>query len=104
MSKPNQKRRSRAGRMAALACVGALTLSGCDFDVYSLPLPGGADLGDNPYSVKVEFRDVLDLVPQSSVKVDDVTVGKVSDIDVKGYHAEVTLAVRGDVKLPDNAQ
>ena len=99
----NQSRRSRAGRMAAMACAGALALSGCDFDVYSLPLPGGADLGDEQYSVKVEFRDVLDLVPQSSVKVNDVTVGKVTDIEVDGYQAEVTLALRGDVDLPDNA-
>ncbi|HSE10379.1 MAG TPA: MCE family protein [Nocardioidaceae bacterium] len=99
----NQSRGSRVRRMAAMACVGALALSGCDFDVYSLPLPGGADLGDDPYTVKVEFRDVLDLVPQSSVKVNDVTVGKVSDIEVDGYHAEVTLALRDDVKLPDNA-
>lgn len=99
----NQSRRARAGRMAAMACAGALALSGCDFDVYSLPLPGGADLGDEQYSVKVEFRDVLDLVPQSSVKVNDVTVGKVTDIDVDGYQAEVTLALRGDVDLPDNA-
>ena len=83
--------------------VGALSLSGCDFSVYSLPLPGGAKLGDNPYTVKVEFRDVLDLVPQSSVKVDDVTVGRVDDIKVEGYHAEVTLKLRRSVKLPDNA-
>ena len=104
MRKSNQNRRPRVIRMAALACVGALALSGCDFDVYSLPLPGGADLGDHPYTVKVDFRDVLDLVPQSSVKVDDVTVGKVTDIALQGYHAQVTLALRGDVKLPDNAE
>ncbi|GAB2759612.1 MCE family protein [Nocardioides pakistanensis] len=95
--------RGRAARLSALAAVGALTLSACDFDVYSLPLPGGADLGDESYAVKVEFRDVLDLVPQSSVKVNDVTVGKVTDIAVDGYHAEVTLALRGNVELPDNA-
>lgn len=95
--------RGRTARLAVLAAVGALALSACDFDVYSLPLPGGADLGDESYAVKVEFRDVLDLVPQSSVKVNDVTVGKVTDIAVDGYHAEVTLALRGDVELPDNA-
>jgi phospholipid/cholesterol/gamma-HCH transport system substrate-binding protein len=104
MRKSNQNRGSRAGRLAALACAGALALSGCDFDVYSLPLPGGADLGEKPYDVEVEFRDVLDLVPQSSVKVNDVTVGKVTDIDVEGYHAKVRLALRDDVRLPDNAQ
>jgi phospholipid/cholesterol/gamma-HCH transport system substrate-binding protein len=96
------ERRSRVSRVAALACAGALALSGCDFDVYSLPLPGGADLGSDPYSVEVEFRDVLDLVPQSSVKVNDVTVGKVTDIEVDGYRAKATLALNGDVELPDN--
>ncbi len=102
----NGTRRSlgvRVARAAALVCVGALTLSGCKFSVYSLPLPGGADLGSHPYSVHVEFRDVLDLVPQSAVKVDDVTVGKVDRIDLHGYTADVTVSLRGDVKLPDNA-
>jgi phospholipid/cholesterol/gamma-HCH transport system substrate-binding protein len=96
--------RARVARALLLAVVGALALTGCDFSVYSIPLPGGADLGDNPYTVKVEFRDVLDLVPQSSVKVDDVTVGKVSDIQVRGSHAEVSLQLRRSVKLPDNAE
>jgi phospholipid/cholesterol/gamma-HCH transport system substrate-binding protein len=95
--------RSRVLRAAVLVCVGALTLSGCDFSVYSLPLPGGASLGDHPYTVHVEFRDVLDLVPQSAVKVDDVSVGRVDKIDLRGYTADVTLRIRGDVKLPDNA-
>lgn len=104
MRRPDASRRSRVGRATALACAGALALSGCDFDVFGLPLPGGADLGDDPYSVTVEFRDVLDLVPQSSVKVNDVTVGKVTDIELDGWHAEVTVALNGDVELPDNAR
>jgi phospholipid/cholesterol/gamma-HCH transport system substrate-binding protein len=89
--------------IAACGIVGALALSGCDLSANSLPLPGGADLGDNPYSVKVHFRDVLDLVPQSSVKVNEVTVGKVDKIELEGYTAEVTIKLRDDVKLPDNA-
>ena len=51
----------------------------------------------------MQFRDVLDLVPQSAVKVDDVSVGRVDDVELDGYTAEVTLLVRGDVELPDNA-
>jgi phospholipid/cholesterol/gamma-HCH transport system substrate-binding protein len=43
-------------------------------------------------------------VPQSAVKVDDVTVGKVDQIDLDGYTAEVTVLIRKDVKLPDNAE
>jgi len=92
----------RSVRLLA-AAASLATLAACDFSVTSLPLPGGADLGDNPYTVTVEFRDVLDLVPQSSVKVDDVTVGRVEDIQLKGYTALVTVKVRGDVDLPDNA-
>lgn len=84
--------------------VGALLLllAGCDFSVYKMPLPGGADLGENPFTVTVEFPDVLDLVPQSTVKVNDVTVGKVTDIELDGYQAKVELALRDDIDLPDN--
>jgi phospholipid/cholesterol/gamma-HCH transport system substrate-binding protein len=95
--------RARLARIAALVAVGAVTLTGCDFSVYSLPLPGGADLGDDPYEVTVQFNDVLDLVPQSAVKVDDVTVGRVDEIELDGYVAEVTVLLRDDVELPDNA-
>ncbi len=98
-----RRTRRHVVRTAALLLAGAMTLTGCDFSVYSLPLPGGADLGDDPYRVRVQFHDVLDLVPQSAVKVADVTVGKVEDVRLDGYTAEVTVALRGDVKLPDNA-
>ena len=80
----------------------ALVLSGCS--IYDAPLPGGPDTGDDPMTIKVMFRDVLDLVPKSTVKVNDVTVGKVKAIDLKGYVAEVTIEVPGDVRLPDNAR
>jgi phospholipid/cholesterol/gamma-HCH transport system substrate-binding protein len=79
-----------------------LGLSACDFSVYSLPLPGGADVGDDAYSVDIEFRDVLDLVPQSAVKVDEVTVGKVDDVSLDGYTAVVTVKLNRDVQLPEN--
>src|SRR4051812_47205418 len=93
----------RRARIAAVAAACTLLLSGCDFSVYSLPLPGGADVGDNPYEVTVMFRDVLDLVPQSSVKVDDISVGRVEDITLSGYSAKVQLLLKRSVKLPDNA-
>ncbi|MBL0745994.1 MCE family protein [Nocardioides baculatus] len=87
----------------AMAVLGVLALSSCDASVYSLPLPGGPDVGDDPMTIKVEFADVLDLVPQSTVKVNDVSVGKVTAIDLQGYQALVTLEVRNDVELPGNA-
>jgi phospholipid/cholesterol/gamma-HCH transport system substrate-binding protein len=104
MARGRRTVRARVARVASLVTVGALALSGCDFSVYNLPLPGGADLGDNPYTVHVKFRDVLDLVPQSAVKVNDVTVGKVEDIKLDGYTADVTVQLRRGVRLPDNAE
>lgn len=86
-----------------LLLVLVLTTSACELDVYQLPLPGGPDVGDDPMTLTVTFADVLDLVPQSTVKVDDLSVGKVTDIELDGLNAEVTLQVRKDVRLPDNA-
>jgi len=81
----------------------ALLMTGCSFDVYKLPLPGGPDVGSDPVTVTAQFRDVLDLVPDSTVKVNDVTVGKITDVELKGYTAQVTMQLRNDTKLPDNA-
>ncbi len=93
-----------AMRLAALASAAAL-LSGCGFrGAYSFGLPGGADLGDDPYTVQVEFLDVLDLVPQSGVRVADVPVGRVEGIELgEDWTAVVTIAVNGDVDLPANS-
>jgi phospholipid/cholesterol/gamma-HCH transport system substrate-binding protein len=102
MSRPTG-RMTRFVRAVAAALVGTVVLSGCDFDVYELPLPGGTDVGDDAITVKVQFQDVLDLVPQSSVKVNDVSVGKVTEVELRDYTAEVTLQLRKDVELPDNA-
>jgi phospholipid/cholesterol/gamma-HCH transport system substrate-binding protein len=90
-------------RLAVAMLAGTLALTACDFDIYSLPLPGGADLGDDPITVQVEFADVLDLVPQSSVKVNDIAVGQVTDIELHDGNALVTLELRGDTELPQNA-
>ncbi|MFF4359152.1 MCE family protein [Streptomyces sp. NPDC001604] len=95
--------RRRAGTLA-WAAVGSLLLSGCEFNGwYDVPLPGGAADDGHAYHVTVDFRDVLDLVPQSAVKVDDVTVGAVEKVELDGWHARVRLRVADSVKLPANA-
>ncbi|WP_148611282.1 MCE family protein [Nocardioides rubriscoriae] len=103
---------NRLVRALVAIVLGSVVLSGCDFDVYELPLPGGADVGNDPMTITVEFGNVLDLVPQSSVKLNDVTIGKVTSVDVKStkdssgrlaYVADVQLEIRGDTELPANA-
>lgn len=93
--------------LVAVLAAGVLTLSGCGLGavsggVYEAPLPGGADVGEDPVTLSAEFSDVLDLVPQSSVKVDNVAVGRVAKIRLTedGRSARVSLVVRDDVSLP----
>ncbi len=76
--------------------------SGCQ-GAFDLPLPGGAAQRGDIIRVTAEFADVLDLVPQSSVKVDQVTVGSVEKIELNGWTARVTMRLPRSVKLPDNA-
>ncbi|HLR84369.1 MAG TPA: MCE family protein, partial [Nocardioidaceae bacterium] len=91
-------------RWVVLGSIAAIFATSCGFSsVYDVPLPGGANVGDDPKTVTIEFRDVLDLVPQSAVKVDDVTVGKVTDIEMDDWNAVVTVEFRKSVDLPENA-
>ncbi len=98
-------RRLLAGCAAVLVFAAGCTSTGMS-GIYDVPLPGGADLGDRPYRVTVEFADVLDLVPQAAVKVNDVVVGRVESITLGGadrWTPQVVVAVNGDVALPANA-
>jgi phospholipid/cholesterol/gamma-HCH transport system substrate-binding protein len=96
--------RSRTLLRAVVALLAAaLVLTGCSFDPYKLPLPGGVDVGSDPITITAQFRDALDLVPQSTVKVNDVSVGNITDVRLQGNHALVTMQLRNDTHLPDNA-
>lgn len=95
-------------RLVAALTVATFALSGCGVlsgGLRGVELPGGADLGDNPYEVTIEFADVVDLVPQSLVKVADVNVGTVRSIEVdpNSWNARVTVAVNDAVSLPADA-
>jgi phospholipid/cholesterol/gamma-HCH transport system substrate-binding protein len=95
-------------RLAALGTAVALLTSGCGVlsgGLRGVDLPGGAALGSDPYRLTIEFSDVVDLVPQSLVKVDDVPVGTVTDITVgPAWTAMVSVLVNRDVGLPADAQ
>jgi phospholipid/cholesterol/gamma-HCH transport system substrate-binding protein len=99
-------RAAAAVAAAALAAMMASCSSPSGFQgIYSLPLPGGADLGSHPYTVKAIFANVIDLVPQAAVRVNDVAVGRVTGLSVPvgSWDATVTMEVNGSVHLPRNA-
>ncbi len=69
----------------------------------SLPLPGTEGRGAGAYTVRAELPDVDNLDRNSRVRVGDVTVGTVTKIERKDWHAVVTMTIDGDVELPANA-
>jgi phospholipid/cholesterol/gamma-HCH transport system substrate-binding protein len=94
----------RRGVVVAVLCALVTVTAACDFDgAYDLPLPGGVELGPQPFEVTAEFRDVISLVPKSEVRVGDVPVGEITDVRRSGWHAEVDMLLQHDVRLPDNA-
>lgn len=93
-------------RSALVALPLTVLVAGCGSGgVYDFPLPGGADVGDRPYTVTVQFQDVLDLVPRSMVKVDGVEVGRVESVALAadGWTADVLVTLPGDVAVPQDA-
>jgi phospholipid/cholesterol/gamma-HCH transport system substrate-binding protein len=95
---------TRALRWCVLLVALAVGAGGCRFDgAYDLPLPGSPVSDDNSFQVTADFADILNVVPKSPVMVDDVTVGEVTDVERVGWHARVTMRVKDDVELPDNA-
>ena len=100
------RRPRRVWRLLLVALVAAVGLSGCGYQaVQDVPLPGGAVLGDHPYDVTALLSNVVDLVPNASVRSNDVPVGVVRDVTLApdGWTAEVKMSVNGDVTLPANA-
>ncbi|GAB2964399.1 hypothetical MCE-family protein LprN [Amycolatopsis acidiphila] len=90
--------------MLVSTVVVVLTLSGCEFTgpgSWSLPFTKGG--GDGSFPVTVELAQVDNLVPNSEVKVGDVTVGNVSAIEFDDWHAKVSLKLDPDADLPANA-
>lgn len=100
--------RSRASRLLTLlvcALVGSFVLAGCRFNgAYDLPLPGNKVSKDDSIAITADFADALNVVPRTSVMVDDVAVGQVTQVDRVGWHARVQMRVRKDLKLPANVE
>ena len=93
----------RRAIVTLVAAVASLSLTSCSLSLYNASLPGGASLGGHPFTITAHFADVLDLVPQSAVKVNDVAVGRVDSVSLDGWFAKVKMTVNGDVNLPANA-
>ncbi|HVF19459.1 MAG TPA: MCE family protein [Mycobacteriales bacterium] len=95
--------RARRGARAVAALLLLASVTSCEFKGLSdVRLPGGAATGDDVYRITVVFDDVLDLVQQSAVKVNDVTVGSVEKISLDGFQAVVVCRLEDHIVLPTN--
>ncbi|RJS46696.1 MCE family protein [Nocardioides cavernaquae] len=90
---------------AAFSVAGAVILlgagTGCDLQPNSYTFPGQKAVGDDGYTVTVAFDKVENLVPNSNVQLDNVTIGTVTKIKVDDdWRAQVTLRIADDQRLP----
>jgi phospholipid/cholesterol/gamma-HCH transport system substrate-binding protein len=93
--------RARATLLAVLA--GTTMLSGCTYEnLNSVTLPGDKGVGDDSFTIQVELRNALNIVPNSPVRVSDVNVGTIRSIRLDGYQPVATISLDDSVKLPEN--
>jgi phospholipid/cholesterol/gamma-HCH transport system substrate-binding protein len=88
-------------RILSAVAVILVTGSGCNLQPNSYTFPGQKAVGDDGYTLTVGFEKVENLVPNSNVQLDNVTIGTVTKIKVdRDWNAQVTLRISDDQPLP----
>ncbi len=91
-----------AGALTAVTLLAAL--SGCQWrGLNSLALPGTEGKGHGAYTIQAQLPDVVTIQQNTRVRVGDVNVGNVTNIDVQDWHALVTMRINGEIRLPSNS-
>ena len=93
---------TRHSAKAALI-VGLMVLTGCSLQPNDHTLPGQTAVGSDGYTVTVIFYNFENIVPNSNVLFDDVTVGTVASIDISDWKAKVELRLLKEKKIPADA-
>jgi len=75
-----------------------LGVAGCGLSLQALPKPGG--ISGSSYPIHAVFANVLNLPLQARVLIGSDQVGEVSTISTRDYKADLTLTIRGDIKIP----
>jgi len=89
-----------------LHCVVALavaaSLTGCGIGYKQLPLPG-SKVGGDVYQVRAVFDQALNLAQGAQVRLNGVSVGRVTSVEAKNYQALVTMDIRTGTEIPDDS-
>ena len=92
------------GWRAAVLAVTALVLTSCGWrGIANVPVPVGPGTGKGGTTVYVQIPDTLALNTNSRVRVADVFVGTVREIQLKDWVPTLTLSLEPGIKLPANA-
>lgn len=91
------------GRLVGLLACAVGVLSACGFDgLQGTALPGTPGRGPGSFQITVELPDVGTLVENSEVKVDDVAVGTVTDLEADQWHAVATVRLEEGTALSED--
>ncbi len=91
-------------RGLGIGCCIILTATGCAFNgLNSLPLPGAVGRGPGASVYRIEIANVGTMEANSPVMIDDVIVGSISKLTVRGWHADVEISVQPGAVIPANA-
>lgn len=90
--------------LVLMLLAGAVLTAGCDSRPNSHTLPGQVATGADGYTVTATFANVENLVPNSAVMSDDVTIGTVTRITVEDWKAKVTMRLKRSVRLAGNVR
>ena len=92
------------GRRALVLAVMAMVLTSCGWrGIANLPVPVGPGTGKGAMTVYVQVTDTLALNTNSRVRVADVFVGTVREIQLKDWVPTLTLTLEPGIVLPANA-
>jgi phospholipid/cholesterol/gamma-HCH transport system substrate-binding protein len=89
---------------AVVVAVCLTVVTGCEWrGLNSLSLPGTEGDRDGSYTISAQLPDVVVIERNTRVRVADVNVGNVTNIEVQDWHALVTMRIDGNVHLPANS-
>ncbi|MFV8165320.1 MCE family protein [Mycobacterium sp. 134] len=95
--------RHSLGKGVAVSAATVLAMTGCAFNgVNSLPLPGTVGQGSGATVYHVEIANVGTLESNSPVMMNDVVVGSVGTMTLRGQHADVEVRLQSGAKVPAN--
>lgn len=86
--------------LVLVALLPVLAVTGCSLQPNDYTLPGQTGVGSSGYTITVDFDQVENLVPNSTVQLNDVTVGTVGSISVTDWQAHVKLHLTKSVRIP----